>query len=384
MNSDGGSRPRCGCCQRTSASAPTSVRVAQLVLRLEVHDELVLGERRPQLGGQRQAVQARLVAVGAVVREGAAGVLGLVERDVGALEQLVERGRVRTARRRCRRCPRPTGAGRRRPPARRARAAARPRARRRPRPARSRRAAPRTRRRRGGRRRPPAARRPRSAARPGAAAGRRSAWPRVSLISLKWSRSTMSRADCVPRSASAAIVRTACSCSRLRLPRPVSASCEASYALASACERISPYSRAFCSVLLMACASVRSTCCSRRRSSTGPRNPSCSMPMRALRPLERCGVDGERRRAVAAVDPAATSAGGSADARSRRARSRHRCRRSCRRPRRAAIVTTSALNSCAAARQRGVDDGGARRASSARGWRASSCCQTSRSCAACR
>ena len=42
---------------------------AQVVLRLEVHDELVLGQRRPQLGGQGQPVQARLVAVGAVVRE---------------------------------------------------------------------------------------------------------------------------------------------------------------------------------------------------------------------------------------------------------------------------------------------------------------------------
>ena len=75
--------------------------------------------------------------------------------------------------------------------------------------------------------------------RPGCSSRSPAAWPSVSLISLKWSRSTMSSADCVPRSASAAIVRPACSCSRLRLPRPVSASCDASYALASACERIS-------------------------------------------------------------------------------------------------------------------------------------------------
>jgi hypothetical protein len=63
----------------------------QVDLRLVVHDELVVGEGRPQLGGQGQPVQARLVALAAVVGVRAAGVLRLVERDVRALEQLVER-----------------------------------------------------------------------------------------------------------------------------------------------------------------------------------------------------------------------------------------------------------------------------------------------------
>ena len=92
----GCSSPRVGCCQRTSASAPMSDAGRQVDLRLEVHDELVLGQRRPQLGrpapagagSSRRGRRGRSAATTPRV------VLGLVERDVGAPEQLVEAGGV--------------------------------------------------------------------------------------------------------------------------------------------------------------------------------------------------------------------------------------------------------------------------------------------------
>ncbi len=171
----GRSSPRTGCCQRHSASADTTRPVAQVDLRLDVHDDLVALERLAQLGDQGEPVDAAVVAVGVVAQPRPAGVLRLVHRDVGPPEQLLGGvGVLRVAgQRRC--SPRPTAAGRRTPPARRAAAAAgRPAARPPPAP-RGRGAARRTRRRRAAppgsrRRRPPwpAAGRP-----PPAAAGRR-------------------------------------------------------------------------------------------------------------------------------------------------------------------------------------------------------------------
>ena len=107
------------------------------------------------------------------------------------------------------------------------------------------------------------------------------AWPRVSLTCLKWSRSTRSSAQSPPVSM-ASRVRV---CSRVRFGRPVRASWAASCALRSACRRISPKSRAFCSPRVTPCRNVDRTCWSRSLAAGGrPVKPRRSTPSSPSRP----------------------------------------------------------------------------------------------------
>ena len=87
MNSSGRISPSDGCCQRHSASAPTTRPVGDVDLRLVVQDELVVLDRAAQLAGEREALHGVPVLLGLV--ELGAGVVGLgdVHRDVGALQQ---------------------------------------------------------------------------------------------------------------------------------------------------------------------------------------------------------------------------------------------------------------------------------------------------------
>ena len=88
MNSPGGTRPRSGWCQRTSASTPDRSLVAELDLRLVVQLELVAGEREAQVALERLARLQPRVHAGLEEAEGvAAFLLGAIERDVGVLQQ---------------------------------------------------------------------------------------------------------------------------------------------------------------------------------------------------------------------------------------------------------------------------------------------------------
>ena len=87
MNASGYRKPRSGCCQRTSASTPTAVSVAQVGLGLEVQDELVVVDRAAQVGDQREVLAVVGVGGAVVERVAAVGALGRVHGDVGVLEQ---------------------------------------------------------------------------------------------------------------------------------------------------------------------------------------------------------------------------------------------------------------------------------------------------------
>ena len=82
-----------GCCQRTSASTPTTRPVRKLDLRLVVQDELVRGDRPPELADERKASGAEVPELLAVLDDTGAGLLGGVHREVRALQELVHRRR---------------------------------------------------------------------------------------------------------------------------------------------------------------------------------------------------------------------------------------------------------------------------------------------------
>ena len=89
MKSSGGTSPRSGCCQRTSASTPASRPVAELHGRLVVDGELAALDRPGELGLQLELADDRGVHVGREDRGAAlAGLLGRVHGDVGVPQQL--------------------------------------------------------------------------------------------------------------------------------------------------------------------------------------------------------------------------------------------------------------------------------------------------------
>ena len=80
--------PWCGWCQRASASARGDLAAAQVDDRLEVDDELVLGDRAGQLAAERQAADVGGVAGVRVGGGPLAGAFRLVHGHVGAAQQL--------------------------------------------------------------------------------------------------------------------------------------------------------------------------------------------------------------------------------------------------------------------------------------------------------
>ena len=89
MKSPGGTRPRCGCCQRTSASKPTSLPSLSCDDGLVMQQELALGQRAPHVALE---VQARLGedVHGGAVEFGARlpQALGLEHREVGVAQHV--------------------------------------------------------------------------------------------------------------------------------------------------------------------------------------------------------------------------------------------------------------------------------------------------------
>ena len=124
---------------------------------------------------------------------------------------------------------------------------------------------------------------PRSRAASRAALRRRTAWPRPSLTSLKWSRSMSITAKLPARPPDSSSSDTR-SCSSTRFGNPVSGSCSAAISFRAACAAISAYKRAFSMLVLMVCAYVRSSCRSRSVSRTRARNRTDSAPIWPSRP----------------------------------------------------------------------------------------------------
>ena len=99
MNDSGGTRPRTGCCQRTSASKPTIRSVVEVDQRLVVDAQLAALDRAPEvvlhvdpvhrLVGHRRLEQRRSAADGVG--------LGADHRDLGLAEHLVRRRPARPA-----------------------------------------------------------------------------------------------------------------------------------------------------------------------------------------------------------------------------------------------------------------------------------------------
>ena len=83
-NSSGGSRPRSGCCQRTSASTLCDAAVREHRLRLVVEDELALLDRAAQLADSAEPRGRVVVALGVVELDAGVRLLGDVHGDVGA------------------------------------------------------------------------------------------------------------------------------------------------------------------------------------------------------------------------------------------------------------------------------------------------------------
>ena len=95
MKTLGGTKPRCGWFQRISASKPISFWVLALTKRLEDQVELLGGDRLAQVGLEPDAVLLlRLQLRREIARDAAAGVLRLVEREVGLEDQVVDRRAV--------------------------------------------------------------------------------------------------------------------------------------------------------------------------------------------------------------------------------------------------------------------------------------------------
>ena len=101
MNSSGGTKPRRGWIQRTSASTEPISPVDEVDLRLVVELELALLDRDPQLLDQLHPVGGA-VEVLLVDREALAVELGAVHREVGAAHEVGRVGGVVGQRPRCR------------------------------------------------------------------------------------------------------------------------------------------------------------------------------------------------------------------------------------------------------------------------------------------
>ena len=89
MKSDGGSRPRSGCCQRTSASAPWTREAVHAHDRLVEDHDLVSVEGAPELAEHAQPAYRVAVERGRVHLATRVRLLGRVHRDVGAPQQRV-------------------------------------------------------------------------------------------------------------------------------------------------------------------------------------------------------------------------------------------------------------------------------------------------------
>ena len=225
MNSPGGTSPRIGCCQRTSASTPSAPPRAQAHLGLVVQHQLVARRWRgaaPRPGPARAAVV--VLRGGSRPAQPAPVALGRVHRDVGVPQQRRRRRRRVPGRPRCR-CWPPTAARRPRLERRvqhRAGGARRPRRRRRRRRAGSTTANS----------SPPSratvsARAARRQKRPAISRSTDRRWcPNVSLISLKRSRSSISR-DTGRRCARPRRWPGSGGPNSTRLGRPVRGSCSA-------------------------------------------------------------------------------------------------------------------------------------------------------------
>ncbi len=87
-NSDGGTRPRDGCCQRTSASTKCSPLAGQRHLRLVHERELVVVDRLAQVAHERKAREAVLIVAVVPDRDAEVAALRRVHRDVGMTQQL--------------------------------------------------------------------------------------------------------------------------------------------------------------------------------------------------------------------------------------------------------------------------------------------------------
>ena len=102
MNASGGTRPRVGCCHRTSASNPTTVPSASDHDRLVMDAELVAIERAAEVVLEVEPLE-RLIAHRRLEQEMTlAGVaLGADHRDLGLAQEFVGRRRGRVSRARC-------------------------------------------------------------------------------------------------------------------------------------------------------------------------------------------------------------------------------------------------------------------------------------------
>ena len=91
MNSTGETMPRVGWCQRISASKPIRLWSAALIKRLIVEPELLEDQRLAQILLEPEPVLGLVLHVGAEIAAGAAALaLGLVEREIGLLDEVVD------------------------------------------------------------------------------------------------------------------------------------------------------------------------------------------------------------------------------------------------------------------------------------------------------
>ena len=90
MKSSGERRPRTGCCQRISASKPTSSRVSITTIGLKVQPQLVALHRLAQLALHLQLLQrARVQLRVGDLEAGAAAGLGAVHGRVGVAQHVL-------------------------------------------------------------------------------------------------------------------------------------------------------------------------------------------------------------------------------------------------------------------------------------------------------
>ena len=233
-NSLGPTMPNSGWFQRASASTPTILAGPQVGLGLVVERDLALVDGRAHAAGQRQAARRVAVELRLEDRVAAAGLLGRVHGDVGALLQRLDVVAVHAGAGRCRRWRRSPAAC---PRARTARAAPPAAAgRRAPRPGPWRRCGSSTPNSSPPRRATVSASRSAALRRRDTSCSSRSPWwwPSVSLISLKWSRSMIITTAVSPERRDARIACSIRSRNRSRFGSPVSASWSAWCSLAIA------------------------------------------------------------------------------------------------------------------------------------------------------